>query len=163
MNEQNAKLVQQYTAGPARLSEAVADWSDDQLRRLPPASGEPEVGKWSVHQLIIHLQDAELSFADRIRRVIAMNEPQLLAWDEGAFTNRLHYEDQSSVEALALIQLTRQQLGRVLRNLPDSDFERIGIHSQRGAQKLGAIIGFDDWHLNHHLSFIVKKRAFFKI
>jgi hypothetical protein len=109
------------------------------------------------------LQDGEAGFADRIRRVIAMDEPALLKWDVDAFTTRLHYEDQSSADAIALIRLTRQQVGRILRKLNDSDFERSGTHSERGPQKLGAIIAFADWHLDHHLEFVAKKRAAFKL
>ena len=75
--------------------------------------------------------------------------------------DRLHYEAQSSTDAIEMIRLTRRQLARVLRKLSDTDFERIGIHSQRGPQTLSAIIGFADWHLNHHLSFVAKKRAVF--
>jgi hypothetical protein len=161
MAEATARLVETYANGGERLAEAVRGWSDADLRRVPPASAGPEVGKWSVHHLIIHLQDAELAFADRIRRVIAMDEPSLLKWDENAFSQRLHYDGHSSADAIELIRLTRQQQARVLRKLPESDFERTGIHSERGPQKLSAIIGFADWHLNHHLQFIERKHAVF--
>jgi len=163
MSDAMAQLVQAYADGGARLADAIRGWGNADLRRVPPASADPEIGKWSVHQIIIHLQDAELGFADRMRRIIAMDEPSLLKWDEGAFSQRLHYEDQAAVDAIELIRLTRRQLTRVLRKLPDSDFERIGIHNERGPQRLSAIIGFADWHLNHHLEFVEKKRAAFKI
>ncbi len=163
MSPANAKLVDHYIGGASRLADAIGDWSDADLRRVPPASAGAEVGKWSVHQILIHLQDGEASFADRIRRVIAMDEPALLKWDENAFTTRLHYADQLSADAIALIHLTRQQIGRILRKLTDTDFERTGTHSERGPQKLGAIIGFADWHLDHHLGFVSKKRAAFKL
>jgi hypothetical protein len=161
MNEANSKLVETYGSGGDRLAAAVGGWDDADLRKLPPASAAPVAGKWSVHQLLVHLQDAELSFADRMRRVIAMDQPSLLKWDENAFSEHLHYEDQSSADAADLILLIRRQMGRILQNLADSDFERIGIHSERGPQKLSAIIGFADWHLNHHLAFVDKKRAAF--
>ena len=167
MTDAIAQLEEGYAGGGERLTDAIRGWGNADLRRMPPAvadaSGDPGIGKWSVHQIIIHLQDAEFGFADRIRRVIAMDEPALLKWDEGAFSGRLHYEDQAVVDAIELIRLTRRQLTRVLRKLPDSDFERIGIHSERGPQKLSAIIGFADWHLSHHLEFVEKKRAAFKI
>jgi len=159
MQEATAQLVEEYVGGGDRLAEAVRNWSEPDLVRLPPTSAE--AGKWSMHQLVIHLADAEASFADRMRRVIAMDEPALLEWHENAFSQRLHYEAQSAADAIELIRLTRRQLGRVLRKLSDTDFERIGIHSQRGPQTLSAIIGFADWHLNHHLSFVAKKRDVF--
>ncbi len=163
MSEATAHLVETYSCGGERLAQAIGGWSDADLRRVPSDSVAAEAGKWSVHHLVIHLADAESGFADRIRRVIAMNEPALLMWDESAFSQRLHYEAQSTADAIELVRLTRRQLGRVLGKLPDSDFERIGIHSQRGEQKLSTIIGFADSHLNHHLSFVQKKRAAFQI
>jgi DinB superfamily len=163
MNQSNAKLVDQYATGGERLSDSIRGWSQGDLRRTPPPSADPELGKWSVHQIIIHLEDAELAFSDRLRRVIAMDEPALLNWDENTFAQRLHYVDQSAVDAIELIRLTRRQLGRVLKKLTDADFERIGIHNERGPQKLSAIIGFADWHLNHHLEFVEKKRLAFNI
>jgi uncharacterized damage-inducible protein DinB len=161
MKEATAHLVEKYASGGDRFADAVHGWSEADLVRLPSASSAAEVGHWSVHELVIHLADAELGFADRIRRVIAMDEPALLAWHENAFAQRLHYEAQSSADAIELIRLTRRQLARVLRKLSDLDFERIGIHSQRGPQTLNAIIGFADFHLDHHLSFVAKKRAVF--
>jgi hypothetical protein len=161
MNETNTKLVDSYAAGEARLEEAVRGWTDADLRRLPQESAGPEVGKWSVHQLIIHLQDAELAFADRMRRVIAMDNPALLMWSENAFFTQLKYQEQSTADGIDLIRLTRRQLTRILQNLSDAEFERTGIHNERGPQKLSAIIGFADWHLNHHLGFVAKKRAAF--
>jgi hypothetical protein len=161
MSAATADTIESYAAGADRLAEAVAGWSGADLRRIPPSTVGPEVGKWSVHELVIHLADADLSFADRMRRVIAMDSPALLAWHEGAYLQRLHYEDQSHVDAVELIRLTRRQMTRILQKLPASDFERIGIHDQRGPQKLSAIITFADWHLKHHLEFLEKKRSFF--
>jgi uncharacterized damage-inducible protein DinB len=161
MNQANAKIVESYGAGEDRMAETVRGWTDADLRRLPPESAGPEVGKWSVHQLVIHLQDAELAFADRMRRVIAMDKPALLMWSENAYFTQLKYQEQSTNDGIDLIRLTRRQLSRILRKLSDADFERTGIHSERGPQKLSDIIGFADWHLNHHLGFVAKKRTAF--
>ena len=163
MSDSTANLIEQYAAGGERLADALRGWSEANLRRVPSPDDSPELGKWSVHQLVIHLADAELSFAARIRRVIAMDKPALLAWHENAFSERLYYEAQSTEDALELILLTRRQLARVLRKLPDADFERTGIHDQRGPQTLSAIIGFADWHLNHHMAFVHRKRLAFQI
>jgi uncharacterized damage-inducible protein DinB len=161
MNPQNRKLVDDYAALGEKLTSTVAGWSDSEIRRTPPAGAHAEAGKWSVHQILIHLQDAELAFIDRIRRVIAMEKPALLKWDENAFTQRLHYEDQSSADAIALVQIARRQLVRTLVKLDDADFERTGIHSERGPQTVRAIIEMSNWHLNHHLAFVEKKKLLF--
>jgi hypothetical protein len=119
----------------------------------------PIPGKWSTHQVVIHLADGEASFADRIRRIIAMENPVLLAWDENKFSQNLFYSEQSAQDAVTLIATIRRQLTRVLRKLPPEAFLRTGQHSERGPQTLEQVIGFANWHLDHHLKFVAEKRA----
>jgi hypothetical protein len=149
----NPQLISDYEAGGEKLAKAIAGMSQADLRATPIP------GKWSTHTVVIHLCDAELAFSDRIRRIIAMDNPVLLAWDENRFTANLHYEDQSTEDALALIRITRRQIARILRKLPESAFARGGTHNERGPQTLEQVIGFDNWHLDHHLKFIAEKRA----
>jgi hypothetical protein len=148
----NAQLIDDYAGGGEKLARAIAGMGEGDLRATPVP------GKWSTHTVVIHLCDAELAFADRIRRIIAMENPALLVWHENEFAANLHYHDQSCEDALALVQLTRRQIARVLRKLPESAFARTGTHSQRGVQTLEAVIGFANWHLDHHLKFIAEKR-----
>jgi uncharacterized damage-inducible protein DinB len=146
-------LIEQYEIGGQTLGQAIAGLSDAQLRSVPIP------GKWSTHQVVIHLADADAAFADRIRRIIAMDNPALLAWDESAFAKNLHYEQQSAEDAVAMIDLTRRQMARILKSLPDEMKTKTGMHSERGKQTLEEVIGFANWHLDHHLKFVAEKRA----
>ena len=65
---------------------------------------------------------------------------------------------QSADDASAMIELTRRQLARVLRALPDSAFQRTGMHSERGKQTLSDLLTMAVTHLEHHLKFIDEKR-----
>jgi uncharacterized damage-inducible protein DinB len=148
----NATLIEQYQSGGQKLIRAIAgmDAADLLARPIP--------GKWSTHQVVIHLADADSSFADRIRRIIAMDNPVLLAWEENQFLQHLHYEKQSVDDAVTLVDLTRKQLSRVLRELPAEAFAKMGQHSHRGQQTLADVIGFANSHLDHHLKFVAEKR-----
>ena len=57
------------------LREAVAGMSQEQL------IARPIPGKWSTLEVICHLADFEIVYADRIKRVIAENEPILFGGD----------------------------------------------------------------------------------
>jgi hypothetical protein len=152
-------LIDQYEQGTASVEQAIKGLSPAELRRV----SEPawNAGKWTIAQVLVHLQDAETAFADRVRRIVAEENPPLLAWDENRFADRLHYDDQSAEDAAALIALMRKQLTRVLRNLSDADFHRAGQHSQAGKQTVVDVLGKANWHLEHHLKFIRDKRARF--
>ncbi len=152
----NRKLIDEYAAGPQLLISAVQGLTREQLLATPVP------GKWSTQQVVIHLADAEAAFADRIRRVIAMDGPVLLAWDENRFAERLYYNEQSAEDAVEMIALFRRQLTRVLKKLSDNDFHKAGEHSERGPQTLETVIGFAVQHLDHHLKLIAAKVAALK-
>jgi hypothetical protein len=145
------ELINRYENGGHQLRLAVRGLTPEDFRATPIA------GKWSTHQVVIHLADAETALADRARRVIAMDEPPLLAWDENKFIQALHYDDQSAEDALLIIEATRRQLARVLRNLPAAAFDRFGIHNEAGKLTLRDIIGKANGHLAHHQKFIAEK------
>ena len=84
----------------------------------------PVPGTWSIQQIVLHLADSEQVFADRIKRVIAEDNPSLLAFDENKWTANLQYDAQSAPEAGSLIDLTRRQISRILRALPEAAFDR---------------------------------------
>jgi uncharacterized damage-inducible protein DinB len=152
MSEKHHDLIERYAGGGEKLAAAIRGLTADDMHKAPVP------GKWSTHQVVIHLADAEAAIADRIRRVIAMDNPPLLAWDENRFAANLHYNDQSAADALTMIDLTRRQLARVLRKLPDQAFERIGQHNERGPMKMVDLLKFAGDHLDHHLRFVQEKR-----
>ncbi len=147
-----AEQIDHYAAGGQRLSLAI--------RGLEPADMAVATGPgtWTIHDLVIHLADAEVAFADRARRVIAMDEPALLAWDHGAFMAKLSYAEQSAEDAVVTVELTRRQLARILRTLPVEAFARAGVHNERGRITLDDILTIVDTHLDHHLKFVAEKR-----
>src|SRR4029079_12688929 len=107
-----SEIIDQYEQGGAKLKEAVRGLSEKDLRWTPPK--DAGIGAWSIHQILVHLQDAETAFFDRVRRIVAEENPPLLAWNENKFAERLSYDKQSSEDAVALIDLMRRQLSRVL-------------------------------------------------
>lgn len=148
----NRDIIEQYANGGEKLAMAIRGLTPDDLLQAPVP------GKWSTQQVVLHLADAEAAFAERIKRIIAMDDPMLLAWDENRFADRLYYDAQSAEDAVQLIDLTRRQLARVLRKLPDEAFQRAGQHNQRGRQTLLDVLNTAIQHLDHHLKFVYEKR-----
>jgi uncharacterized damage-inducible protein DinB len=147
------EIVEQYAHGADKLRQAIADMGEEELKAVPIP------GKLSTQKVVIHLADAETAFADRIRRVLAQDNPVLMAWDENKFIARLNYDEQSAMEAVQIIDLTRRQLARVLRKKTDADLSRAGEHNERGRQTVLDILKAANSHLDHHLKFIEEKRA----
>ena len=145
-------LLNEFAAGPRLLRAAVAGMTAEQLRARPI----PE--KWTTHQVICHLADFEPVYLDRIKRVIAQEEPTLFSGDPDKFASRLHYEQRDTAEELDLIDACRKHLGRILACLSDADFQRRGIHSEAGPLTLEKLLRNVTGHIPHHLRFIAEKR-----
>ncbi len=145
-------LIEEYLAGPQLLRQAVAGMTNDQFL------ARPIPGKWSTLEVICHLADFEIVGADRIKRVIAENEPTLLGGDEKAFAARLAYHQRDADEELLLIETIRKQVARILRTLASEDFQRRGIHSEAGPLTLEALVQRSTGHIPHHVRFIEEKR-----
>ena len=62
-------------------------------------------------------------------------------------------------EELTIVDLTRSQLARILRKLPDGALTRFGTHNERGPRTLEQLLTGAIDHIRHHLKFVHEKRA----
>jgi hypothetical protein len=145
-------MIDDYLAGPRTLRKAVAGMSREQ------ALARPVPGKWSTLECVCHLSDFEPIMADRMKRIIALDRPSLIGADETRFAATLVYQERDLEEELQIFELTRKQLARILRTLPASALERVGIHNERGPRTLEQILTGTTDHLTHHVKFIHEKR-----
>jgi hypothetical protein len=145
--------IERYAAGAPVPGEAIRGLSKAELNAFPVP------GTWSIQQIIIHLMDSDLIGSDRMKRVAAENvPPQLIGYDETAFAKNLHYDKLDPVQACEVFRLNRLLTAAVLRNLPQTAFERHGMHSERGRETLAELVeGYAD-HLDHHMKFLKEKR-----
>jgi uncharacterized damage-inducible protein DinB len=145
-------LLDQYRSGPAQLRKAVAGLSREQLTARPVA------GKWSTLEVVCHIADFEPIYADRMKRVIAEENPLLLSGDPDRFQARLAYDTRDLAEELTLIETVRSQMARILETLPESAFARTGKHSTDGPLSLAVLLERITGHIPHHVQFIEEKR-----
>jgi uncharacterized damage-inducible protein DinB len=144
--------IELYLAGPQILRQAVAGMSAEQAR------ARPIPGKWSALEVVCHLADFEPIYADRMKRVIAEERPAILGANQDHFAARLTYHERDLEEELSIIELTRRQMGRILRTLKPEHFARIGVHNEAGPRTLDQLLTTSTNHLPHHVKFIVEKR-----
>ncbi len=152
MSANLTSMIADYLDGVRQLREAVRGMSREQLEARPIA------GKWSTLEVICHLADFDPILADRMKRVIAEDRPQLIGADENRFAAALAYPQRDVEEELAIIEHTRSQLVRILRTLPVEALQRVGVHNERGPRTLEQLLKGATDHIPHHVQFIRQKR-----
>ena len=146
-------ILDRYADGGLILGQAASNLSPEH------AAARPGPGAWSPAELVAHLVDSDLVFADRIKRLIAEDNPTLLAYPENDWLDRLGSARMPVEEGTALFAANRAWVARILRGLDDSAFARTGTHTELGRQTLAEVVVKAVHHLDHHLKFLYAKRA----
>ena len=148
-----ADLIARYDRGGRLLVAAVDAVDDDRARqRIGP-------GTWSLSELVAHLVDSDLVGIERMKRVIAEENPTLQAYDENAWIARLGSIDEPMAEMAALFAANRRAMARVLARCTPSDFARVGRHTEDGPKSLAKLLAGYVGHLDGHLRFLYGKRG----
>lgn len=146
------EIIDEYENSPARLRSACAGLTESELK------ARPGPGKWSILEVVVHIADSDAISIDRMKRMIATDDPPLLYADETAYVEKLFTHDQTLEDALLLLEIGRRQFARVLRKLPPEAFARTGQHNKSGTKTVGGFVkGYID-HIDEHLVFIRGKR-----
>jgi hypothetical protein len=134
---------------------------------LTGAAGEevdfvPAPGKWTIRQIMAHLADSELVGAQRLRMVAAEDNPTLMAFDQDAWTKNLDYARRKPAQSLDTFRRLRAENYELLKELPETAFERSGNHTENGPMTLRRLLqGYAD-HAESHARQLQAIRAEYK-
>ncbi len=119
----------------------------DEMLRLPERPG-----KWSILQVLQHLADTDMVAGFRMRMILAHDSPEIQGYDQDAWASRLKYNEVDTAEALEQLRVLRRINLNLLRSLDEQQFERAGVHSERGVESIRKMVqmtaGHDILHLN---------------
>ncbi len=138
-----AETPQEYRA---RLNSYVADKDPIEMLRTAPdvlaklIDGVPEqvlnrapaAGKWSVNAILAHMAEDELVSSWRYRQMIEHDGATLLGFDQDLWARLGNYESWPATEALAMFRLLREANLRMFGTLTSEEWQRHGLHAERG-------------------------------
>jgi hypothetical protein len=145
-------IIDEYVRQASVLPGAIRGLSSAEL------NAHPVPNTWSIRQIVMHLMDSDLIASDRMKRIIAEDNPTLIGFDESAFAAKLFYDQLDPVIAADVFSKNRLLTGDILYRLPPEAFARSGTHNQRGRLTLEDLVKMYVQHLDHHLKFIKHKR-----
>ena len=158
---QNPEIVDRYAQATATLDRRLLELSDAQLDTC--FRPEAQIGRWSCRILLGHVADADLVFTHRMRKIVGEDRPILQPWDENAFIDAGLYAgerggaDRPIAGHIAMIHTLRLWTADWLRTLGTADWERVGLHPERGEQSVRVIMNYATWHFDHHVWYLHKK------
>lgn len=153
MDAELAGLLERYRRGPELIAAVTTGAAGPELDFVP------EPGRWSVRQIVAHLADSEIVAAERLRRVLAEENPLLVAFDQDAWARALGYERRRIADSLDLFRRLRAENHHLLAGLPEASFGRSGTHSERGRITLRELVASAVEHVESHARQIQALRA----
>jgi hypothetical protein len=152
--EEKLELVLAFESGYSRVEELIAGIGPEELLFVPPAREA-----WSINDFLVHFLDADISLSFRVRTAIAEPGNSVPVWEENAWHDTLHYNDENGLVCLALAKGIRAYISTGLRSVVDADWSRFSIvHPSRGRMELGALIDIYQQHIIFHLPLIKRNR-----
>lgn len=142
----HADAFDRFARGPALVREVLAGTGPATLNRRPP--GED----WSMRDVVIHLADAELMAAIRLRLVLAGGEPELPVYDADIWKRKLLYIFRDPEAALSAFQQVRYGAAELLRECAPDAWERSGTHPEIGSVTVADLVARGADHVDEHIA-----------
>ncbi|WNN74203.1 DinB family protein [Lysinibacillus capsici] len=138
-------LIKEYSLGYTMIWDAIEGLTVEELRYNPPPN------KWSIHQILIHVTDSEISATPRLKKVLAEDEPILVSFDQDAWANTLSYDLLDREQYLHLFKLLRTSMQPILDNLTSEQSRRVGMYIDQERFTFKQLLEFRVQHVRDHL------------
>ena len=90
------------------------------------------------------------SARDRFSRVIAEDNPTIIAYDEAAWAEKLNYRQRKFSQALETFRRIRGENHELFKSVPEEAYSRQGTHSFKGAMTLLDLLKMYAEHAEGH-------------
>ena len=131
-------------AAPGKFERAVAGLSAAQMRKRPAR------GKWSIIEILGHLNDTEVVYGYRIRLALSQPGATILGYDQATWTNELRHRRASAKRLLDQIRALRGCNLEAVQRVPRPNWKRYGMHNERGKETVRRTLELVGGHdLNH--------------
>src|SRR5262245_14784097 len=131
-------------AAPRKLSTLVEGLSIEQLGRRPAPD------KWSIQEIVAHLADDELVGGYRLRMILSSPGTPIQAFDQDVWAHTGRYNQRDVRSSLERFRVLRQANLELLRSLTVEEWDRCGVHAERGVESIRDIAMYFAGHdINH--------------
>lgn len=151
-NANRTALIRRYTEGYAAVEAALEGIAEAELDRPAPEG-------WTVRQVVHHLADSEMTSALRLRKLIAEPNPIIWGYDEARYAQSLWYKSRPIEPSLLAFRAARESTATILQHLLESDWTRLGWHTESGPYSVQTWLEIYAAHGHEHADQIRRARG----
>lgn len=111
---------------------------------------------WTILEILAHLRDFDGIFRRRAAMILEQDNPQLPAFDHEAMVRDGKYNALDLATVLAEFRASREATVEFFKSLNPDDWERTGVHPERGRFTLTDAVIQVGMHDNEHLEQITR-------
>jgi hypothetical protein len=123
-------LVERFAAAPGRIAQAAGGHDATRLHTAP-ADGE-----WSPRDILAHLRASDDILGSRLIQILVRDQAPLPAFDERRWAEVVGYGSREFESLLATFTARRAELAAMLDGLSPDDWQRAGLHEERGPRTI---------------------------
>lgn len=145
------RLVDVVRVAPAKLREAVAGLSEQQL--------DTPYRNWTIRQIVHHLADSHLHSIIRFKWALTEQHPTIKAYHEGDWAELQDSRIGDIQPALGLLDGLHAKWVQLLESMTDEQYGRTFHHPESGESvSLWKALNLYAWHGQHHTAQIRWRR-----
>ena len=99
--EERNQKIESYRTAHLQLVAAIERFPRDMWQFRPAP------GRWTIHEILVHIADSEANSYIRCRRFLAEHGSSVLGYDESKWARELRYHEQSTAVALEMFKWLR--------------------------------------------------------
>ena len=144
--ETDTRALSILSSTPRRLEKLASSLSPKN------AVARPVRGKWSAKEIIAHLNDCEIIYGFRYRRIAAEPGTPLAAFDQEVWAKELHYRKQPLKLTLESFVALRKHNLALLKVLPKGVWTQVSPNPEYGTISLREMVVHLAYHDRNHTS-----------
>ena len=152
-DDERRAMLDDIAATPARMREAVAGLSDEQL------DTPYREGGWTLRQVVHHVPDSHLNAYCRLKLALTEEQPTIRPYDESLWA-KLDDSKSTPIEvSLTLLESLHARWMEIFHSMKPEDFRRTFRHPEHdGTPTLDWLVAMYAWHGKHHVGHITSTR-----
>jgi nicotinamidase-related amidase len=147
------RILSNVSGDPVELQTTTRNRLESLIKGVPRERlmTRPSPERWSVAEILAHLADAEAVAAYRLRKILGEPGSPIQAFDQDCWAASMNYAQRDPNDSVKEFGAMREVNLALLRRLTEEQWERYGMHTERGRESVRHFVRLYAGHDVNHL------------